>query len=257
MTSTRLARCRWLIGGSDVFFAATGVTDASSSTGPLHRRHATTESLVMRSRSGTVRTVKARHDRAKLREITAARSTGRPPTSRSGPRDATLGVAGHRPDFAQRAGVMRSWRTRVDHRAGQDREAERVDTEQRDEDEAMVEPKRLSWRRLRGRTGAQLAMPVVIVTTAPLAKPLATACVPWERPRRSRSRRGRSATGQRTISRNVVRRRECRERGKVVGARHQRPSTVAAPRWPEEEEDDDQHHEGEALLLDPARHSTW
>ena len=34
---------------------------------------ATTESLVMRSRSGTVRTVHARHDRAKLREITGER----------------------------------------------------------------------------------------------------------------------------------------------------------------------------------------
>jgi fructose-1,6-bisphosphatase II len=32
--------------------------------------HATTESLVMRSRSGTVRKVEARHDRPKLREVT-------------------------------------------------------------------------------------------------------------------------------------------------------------------------------------------
>jgi fructose-1,6-bisphosphatase II len=32
--------------------------------------HATTESLVMRSRSGTVRKVQARHDRPKLREVT-------------------------------------------------------------------------------------------------------------------------------------------------------------------------------------------
>ena len=37
------------------------------------RRGATTESLVMRSRSGTVRRVDARHDRAKLREITGER----------------------------------------------------------------------------------------------------------------------------------------------------------------------------------------
>ena len=34
---------------------------------------ATTESLVMRTRSGTVRRVFARHDRAKLREITSGR----------------------------------------------------------------------------------------------------------------------------------------------------------------------------------------
>jgi fructose-1,6-bisphosphatase II len=33
-------------------------------------RGATTESLVMRSRSGTVRRISARHDRAKLRELT-------------------------------------------------------------------------------------------------------------------------------------------------------------------------------------------
>ena len=41
--------------------------------GPLPRRRATTESLVMRSRSGTVRRVHARHDRAKLRAIIGER----------------------------------------------------------------------------------------------------------------------------------------------------------------------------------------
>ena len=35
----------------------------------LHPRGATTESVSMRARSGTVRTITARHDRAKLREI--------------------------------------------------------------------------------------------------------------------------------------------------------------------------------------------
>ena len=40
---------------------------------------ATTESLVMRSRSGTVRTVTARHDRAKLREITCASGSASAP----------------------------------------------------------------------------------------------------------------------------------------------------------------------------------
>ena len=34
---------------------------------------ATTESLAMRSRSGTVRRIHARHDRAKLRQITGER----------------------------------------------------------------------------------------------------------------------------------------------------------------------------------------
>jgi fructose-1,6-bisphosphatase II len=62
-----------LVGGGDVFFAATGVTDGELLDGVRYGGgHATTESLVMRSRSGTVRTVKARHDRAKLREITGS-----------------------------------------------------------------------------------------------------------------------------------------------------------------------------------------
>jgi fructose-1,6-bisphosphatase II len=63
-----------LVGGSDVFFAATGVTDGDLLAGVryLGDGHATTESLVMRSRSGTVRKVQARHDRPKLREITGS-----------------------------------------------------------------------------------------------------------------------------------------------------------------------------------------
>jgi fructose-1,6-bisphosphatase II len=60
--------------GQDVFFAATGVTDGELLQGVRIRGgKATTESLVMRSRSGTVRTVSARHDQAKLREITGGR----------------------------------------------------------------------------------------------------------------------------------------------------------------------------------------
>jgi fructose-1,6-bisphosphatase II len=60
-----------LVGGADAFFAATGVTDGDLLDGVryLGDGHATTESLVMRSRSGTVRKVQARHDRPKLREI--------------------------------------------------------------------------------------------------------------------------------------------------------------------------------------------
>jgi fructose-1,6-bisphosphatase II len=62
-------------GGRDVFFAATGVTDGDLIEGVryLGDGHATTDSLVMRSRSGTVREVKARHDRPKLREVTGGR----------------------------------------------------------------------------------------------------------------------------------------------------------------------------------------
>jgi len=64
-----------LVSGDDVFFAATGVTDGELLQGVRHPRsgQASTESLVTRSRSGTVRTVQARHDQAKLREITGGR----------------------------------------------------------------------------------------------------------------------------------------------------------------------------------------
>jgi fructose-1,6-bisphosphatase II len=62
-----------LVAGDNVFFSATGVTDGDVLEGVRFESAggATTESLVMRSRSGTVRTIHARHDRAKLRSITA------------------------------------------------------------------------------------------------------------------------------------------------------------------------------------------
>jgi fructose-1,6-bisphosphatase II len=64
-----------LVAGDDVFFAATGVTDGDLLQGVRYVRggKASTESLVMRTRSGTVRTVSARHDQAKLREVTGGR----------------------------------------------------------------------------------------------------------------------------------------------------------------------------------------
>jgi fructose-1,6-bisphosphatase II len=64
-----------LVSGDDVFFAATGVTDGDLLDGVryLDDGHATTESLVMRSRSGTVRKVQATHDRPKLREVVGGR----------------------------------------------------------------------------------------------------------------------------------------------------------------------------------------
>ena len=63
-----------LVAGEDVFFAASGVTDGDVLQGAHYEspRGATTESLVMRSRSGTVRRVHARHDRAKLRDYARA-----------------------------------------------------------------------------------------------------------------------------------------------------------------------------------------
>ena len=59
-----------LVGGDSVFFAATGVTEGEMLQGVhFFGPDASTESVSMRSRSGTVRTVVARHDRGKLREI--------------------------------------------------------------------------------------------------------------------------------------------------------------------------------------------
>jgi fructose-1,6-bisphosphatase II len=64
-----------LVASENTFFAATGVTDGDMLKGVHFEgpEGATTESLSMRSRSGTVRRVFARHDRAKLREITGER----------------------------------------------------------------------------------------------------------------------------------------------------------------------------------------
>jgi len=67
--------CDELVAGEDVFFSATGVTDGDVLQGVRYQgdRGASTESLVMRSRSGTVRRISARHDRAKLRALTGVR----------------------------------------------------------------------------------------------------------------------------------------------------------------------------------------
>jgi fructose-1,6-bisphosphatase II len=68
----RVLDCDALVSGEDVFFSATGVTDGDVLQGVRYQgdQGATTESLVMRSRSGTVRRVSARHDRRKLRALT-------------------------------------------------------------------------------------------------------------------------------------------------------------------------------------------
>ena len=56
-----------LVGGDDVFFAATGITDGELLQGVhYHGDGATTQSVVMRSRSGTVRKVDAIHRLSKL-----------------------------------------------------------------------------------------------------------------------------------------------------------------------------------------------
>jgi fructose-1,6-bisphosphatase II len=68
-----------LVAGDDVFFSATGVTDGDVLDGVRYEgrgEHARTESIVMRSRSGTVRRISARHNRPKLREITGGLQYG-------------------------------------------------------------------------------------------------------------------------------------------------------------------------------------
>jgi fructose-1,6-bisphosphatase II len=62
-----------LVTGNDCFFAATGVTDGDVLQGVRYPtpRAATTESLVMRSRTHTVRRIQARHNREKLRAYNA------------------------------------------------------------------------------------------------------------------------------------------------------------------------------------------
>src|ERR671932_563884 len=64
-----------LVQGQNCFFSATGVTDGDVLDGVRYTstRGATTESLVMRSRSGTVRRIQSRHDRGKLRALTGYR----------------------------------------------------------------------------------------------------------------------------------------------------------------------------------------
>ena len=61
-----------LVSGEDVFFAATGITDGDLLRGVRYRgESALTQSIVMRSRSGTVRVIDALHRREKLRRFSA------------------------------------------------------------------------------------------------------------------------------------------------------------------------------------------
>jgi fructose-1,6-bisphosphatase II len=63
-----------LVRGENVFFAATGVTDGDLLRGVRYARGgAITQSLVMRSRSGTVRTLQARHSMEKLAAVAGER----------------------------------------------------------------------------------------------------------------------------------------------------------------------------------------
>jgi fructose-1,6-bisphosphatase II len=64
-----------LVAGDDVFFSATGITDGDVLEGVRYPSAggATTESLVTRSRSGTIRRISATHDREKLRAVAGNR----------------------------------------------------------------------------------------------------------------------------------------------------------------------------------------
>ena len=61
-----------LVQGDNCFFAATGITDGELLQGVhYHEFGATTQSLVMRSKSGTVRKIDASHALAKLSEFSS------------------------------------------------------------------------------------------------------------------------------------------------------------------------------------------
>jgi fructose-1,6-bisphosphatase II len=61
-----------LVAGDNCFFAATGITDGELLKGVRYEKNgASTQSLVMRSRSGTVRLIEAKHRLEKLQEYSA------------------------------------------------------------------------------------------------------------------------------------------------------------------------------------------
>ena len=61
-----------LVSGDDVFFAATGITDGELLKGVRYWGDgASTQSLVMRSKSGTIRKIDARHRWQKLMRYSA------------------------------------------------------------------------------------------------------------------------------------------------------------------------------------------
>jgi fructose-1,6-bisphosphatase II len=71
--TSRVLEISDLVSGENVFFAATGITDGELLRGVhYHANGATTESLVMRSRTGTIRLIQAQHKFEKLRMYHAA-----------------------------------------------------------------------------------------------------------------------------------------------------------------------------------------
>jgi fructose-1,6-bisphosphatase II len=72
MDTTRVLGLNDLVASDNVFFVATGITDGELLSGVRHTGgYVTTESLVMRSKSGTVRRVSAQHQMSKLAQYAA------------------------------------------------------------------------------------------------------------------------------------------------------------------------------------------
>ncbi|MCC6944599.1 MAG: class II fructose-bisphosphatase [Thermomicrobiales bacterium] len=75
--TTRIFTGKDLVSGNNVFFSATGITDGELLQGVhFSKEGATTQTVVMRSRSGTVRRIDARHSLTKLNAISAIRYDG-------------------------------------------------------------------------------------------------------------------------------------------------------------------------------------
>ena len=71
-TSDRVLTTDDLVSGENVFFVATGITDGELLRGVRYRSEtATTDSIVMRSKSGTVRRIDSEHRLSKLRAYSA------------------------------------------------------------------------------------------------------------------------------------------------------------------------------------------
>ncbi len=68
----RVLTMKDLVDSENVFFAATGITDGELLDGVKYKHHnATTDSVVMRSKTGSIRSMRATHDFTKLRRLSA------------------------------------------------------------------------------------------------------------------------------------------------------------------------------------------
>jgi fructose-1,6-bisphosphatase II len=75
-----------LVGGDNCFFVATAITDGELLKGVRYRAGgATTQSLVMRSKSGTVRLIEGHHQISKLRAYSPVYSGSTPIGTESTP----------------------------------------------------------------------------------------------------------------------------------------------------------------------------